>query len=52
MTNWVPMKGGAWDIPLRLGLRPAFTNKLTPEHKGLDGGFRTFRNCREKVQNG
>lgn len=49
MTNWAPTIGGAWNTTNFVGtaLTVTFRSKMTPERKGRDGGFRTFRNCRE-----
>lgn len=54
MRNYANTIGGAWNTTYFIvtALRPSFRSKMTPERKGQDGGFRTFRNHRETVCDG
>jgi hypothetical protein len=54
VTNYVPTIGGAWNTTYftLTALKTTFRSKMTPERKGQDGGFRTFRNFREMLRDG
>lgn len=49
MKNYAKTLGGAWDTTdfITTALTVTFRSKMTPERKGHDGGFRTFRNYQE-----
>lgn len=54
VRNFANTIGGAWNTTYFIvaAFRPSFRSKMTPERKGQDSGFRTYRNCREMLRNG
>jgi hypothetical protein len=54
VRNYAMTIGGAWNTTsfIVTALHITFRSKMTPERKGQDGGFRTFRNFREMLQDG